>query len=266
MSRKHREKKRSLLWMVIAAVALFLALLSAGIAIGIRLNTRRVQQLQPESTVPPAPSAEETLQPTEEPVVIPVDFDYWQGINPEVYAFISVPGTNVEYPILQHDGDNGYYLHHCIDGTYGLPGSIFTEDYNTKTFDDPVTLVYGHNMVAESSYFNQLHYFEDPDFFKENKDIFIYMPKKVLQYRVFSAYTYDDRHLMYYYDNFLDPQDRRDFIQSIYDVSDLKANLDTSMKVTEEDKLLVLSTCIGATYEPYRFLVVAVLEDVQTVP
>lgn len=257
--------RRKLVWLVVAVTALFLALITGGIVIGLRLNSRRILELEPEATSVQE-ATERPAASVEESVVIPVDFDYWQQINPEVYAYISIPGTNVDYPILQHDGDNEYYLHHCIDGTYGLPGCIFTEDYNTKTFEDPVTLVYGHNMVADSSYFNQLHFFEDPDFFAENKNIFIYMPKKVLQYRVFSAYTYDDRHLMYYYDSFTDPQDRKDFIQSIYDVPDLNANIDPTMTVTEDDTLLVLSTCIGATYEPYRFLVVAVLEDVQTVP
>ena len=54
----------------------------------------------------------------------PIDFAKLQEQNPDVYAWIEIPGTNVNYPILQHPTDDVYYLDHTIDGTAGLPGSI----------------------------------------------------------------------------------------------------------------------------------------------
>ena len=69
-----------------------------------------------------------------EPVEIPIDFPSLQAQNPDVYAWIQVPGTEVDYPILQSPDDNGYYLDHDINKSEAAAGAIFTENYNTKTF------------------------------------------------------------------------------------------------------------------------------------
>ena len=48
---------------------------------------------------------------------LPIDFDGLQEINPEIYAWIRIPDTNIDYPILQHEGeDQGYYLTRDIYG------------------------------------------------------------------------------------------------------------------------------------------------------
>ena len=51
-----------------------------------------------------------------EPVEIPVDFTALQKRNPDVYAWITIPGTQIDYPILQSQQDDTYYLTHTIDG------------------------------------------------------------------------------------------------------------------------------------------------------
>lgn len=71
-------------------------------------------------------------------------------MNPDVYAWITVPGTEIEYPILQHPSDNSYYFMHNIDGSYGYPGCIYTENLNSKDFADNNTVIYGHDMKNDS--------------------------------------------------------------------------------------------------------------------
>ena len=66
----------------------------------------------------------------------PIDFDTLTAQYPDAYAWIRIPGTRVDYPIMQREGDNGYYLNHTIDGRKRIEGSIYTEDYNSKTFED----------------------------------------------------------------------------------------------------------------------------------
>ena len=46
----------------------------------------------------------------EQSEVIPVKFEELQAVNPDIYAWITVPGTVIDYPILQHASDNTYYL------------------------------------------------------------------------------------------------------------------------------------------------------------
>lgn len=69
-------------------------------------------------------------------------------MNPDVYAWITVPGT--EIPILQQPSDNSYYFMHNMDGSYGYPGCIYTENLNSKDFTDNNTVIYGHNMKNDS--------------------------------------------------------------------------------------------------------------------
>ena len=102
------------------------------------------------------PEPEPEPEPEAPAVEIPIDFASLQARNPDVYAWITVPGTQVDYPILQSASDNGYYLDHTIDGEEKPEGSIFTENYNSKDFEDPNTVIYGHNM-KNGSMFRTLH-------------------------------------------------------------------------------------------------------------
>ena len=79
-------------------------------------------------------TAETETATEEQKEVIPVKFEELQAVNPDIYAWITVPGTVIDYPILQHASDNTYYLMHNIDGSYGYPGCIYTENMNSKDF------------------------------------------------------------------------------------------------------------------------------------
>ena len=85
-----------------------------------------------------------TEEPEETPkstVDIPIDFQTLQNMNPDIYAWIKVPGTVIDYPIAQSETDNSYYLNHSVEHDENKAGAIFTEDYNTKTFEDPNTCI-----------------------------------------------------------------------------------------------------------------------------
>ena len=194
----------------------------------------------------------------EQSEVIPVKFEELQAVNPDIYAWITVPGTVIDYPILQHASDNTYYLMHNIDGSYGYPGCVYTENMNSKDFTDNDTVIYGHNM-KNGSMFAQLHKFEDPDFFNENREVLIYLPDEVLHYTIFAAHIYDDRHLLYSFD-FTDPEVYQKYLDSIFSTRDMSANIDKDITVTTDDQIITLVTCIGSQPNN-RLLVQAVLTD-----
>ena len=150
------------------------------------------EELREEAKTEEPETVEAEPEEEKEPLDIPVDFEALQAENPDIYAWITIPGTNVDYPILQLEGDNGYYLNHSVDGAGSIAGAIFTEDYNSKDFTDPNTIIYGHNM-KNGSMFRTLHNYSDREFFDNNRDITIYMPDKILHYTIFAAYLYDSR-------------------------------------------------------------------------
>ena len=203
---------------------------------------------------------EEVPEETEDGVYegCPVDFAGMWEVNKDVYAWITVPGTVIDYPILQHATDNTYYLNYNIDGSYGYPGCIYTENMNSKDFTDNNTVIYGHNM-KNGTMFAGLHKFEDRSFFEENTKVFIYTPEREYEYTIFAAYIYDDRHLLYSFD-FANKDVYKTYLEDIQSMRSMNALIREDITVTAEDKIITLVTCIG-NQPSKRLLVQAVLED-----
>lgn len=195
---------------------------------------------------------EECGQETEQ---IPVDFEKLQEMNPDVYAWMAIPGTAIDYPVVQHENDNAYYLTHAADNTECAEGSIYTEKYNRKDFEDINTVIYGHNM-RNGSMFRDLLKYKDRSYFDTHKDIVIYTPDAELRYTVFAAYTYDDRHLLRSFD-FSEPEVAENYLERILNIREMDACVDTEAALHADDRILTLSTCNGNNRE--RYLVQAVL-------
>ncbi len=191
-------------------------------------------------------------------IKLPVAILEIQKELPDVYSWIEIPGTKVDYPIVQHPEDNSYYLDKTPDGQSNKEGSVFSEKYNKKDFSDPVTVLYGHNM-KNGDMFGELHRYEDRDFFREHRTINIYTEKQRLEYEIFAATLFDDRHILQSYD-FTDKEVFMQYIRDIRGVHDMRSYFDTSVNVNSQDHILILSTCHGLGSH-YRYLVQAILVD-----
>lgn len=199
-------------------------------------------------------------KPEDSGVEIPIDFAALQSKNPDIYAWITIPGTAVDYPIVQSGTDNTYYLTHTIDGEVSPEGSIYTETYNSRDFEDPNTVIYGHDMANGSMFQNLLKY-QDRSFFDANREVLVYTPDAIRHYRIFAAYLYDDRHLMQSFD-FDDKEIYRQYLDSVFSIREMGACIDTGQAVTDEDKIITLSTCYGNQAD-MRYLVQAVLISIE---
>lgn len=186
-----------------------------------------------------------------------VDFETLkEQTNADIYAWIYIPDTMIDYPILQHATDNTYYLKYNIDGSKGYPGCIYTENYNSMDFTDPVTVIYGHNM-KNGSMFAGLHKFEDSEYFEEHPYVYIYTPEKLLVYEIFSACIYSDRHILLNHD-FTDRVVFDYYLSEIESVREMGTNRREDVEVTVDDHIIVLSTCV-ANKSDKRYLVQGVL-------
>lgn len=247
----------------IGAVCFFLALVFGGIAVyqyqKEKNAGREYEELKQEVL---EDKQEESLIEKEEKLAvdIPIDFQTLQKENPDIYAWIRVPGTEVDYPIAQSPTDNTYYLNHTISGEKKAEGSIFTENYNVKEFTDPNTVIYGHDM-KNGSMFQSLHRYMDREFFDENREILIYLPDQILHYKIFAAYLYDNRHLLHSFD-FHDQKVYRQYLNGIFSMRDIRAFVDKDVKVTAENRIITLSTCYAGMAEK-RYLVQGVLENIE---
>lgn len=168
--------------------------------------------------------------------------------NQDIYAWIYIPGTAIDYPVLQHPTDDSHYLNYNLNGSKGYPGCIYTEKINSKNFTDFNTILYGHNM-KNGTMFASLHYFETQSFFDSYPYVFVYREDQVLVYEVFAAYKRDDRHILYAYD-FETEAGRQEYLDEIRSESENARYRET--EITANSHILTLSTCIrGAATNRY---------------
>lgn len=193
----------------------------------------------------------------------PIDFAALQAKNPDTVAYIQIPGTIIDYPIMSSaKGSDGkdFYINHNADGTAHRAGAIYIQRYlNAPDFSDPNTVVYGHNM-ANGSMFSWLHQYKKKAFFDEHRTILIYTPGHILTYKVYSAFLYDNRHILNSF-NFQNEEDYAAFIAQTLKPSTMTKQVRDDVSVTTQSRILTLSTCAGSSSQ--RYLVVGVLIDDQ---
>lgn len=213
------------------------------------------EKLQEEKKVEEQPKEQQ-----EEPVVkapdIPIDFAELQEMNPDIYAWIQIPGTKIDYPILQNGFNDSFYLDHTADGQKGSIGAIYSERQTSKDFSDFNTVLYGHN-VPNGTMFRGLHKFEDLEYMKSHPEVIVYTPDAKRVYRIFAAVVYDDRHILNTYDFSLESH-KQDYIDSLLHARNMGNSIREDVPVTTEDRILTMSTCIK-TQRDKRFVVGAVL-------
>lgn len=188
-----------------------------------------------------------------------IDFDSLQAQNPDIYAWISIPGTIVDYPVVQkmnaEDPYDDYYLNHTVDFTEGYPGAIYSHPVNALDFTDPVTILYGHNM-KDGSMFSCLHEFENKDFLDQSHMVIIHTPDCTYTYELFAAVSFSDALLTYDYD-FSTQEEVRRYLD---DLRSCEGIFKEDMEITEQDKFLTLSTCFSGQ-DSLRLLVTGVLTE-----
>lgn len=190
----------------------------------------------------------------------PIDFPALQAENPDVYAWLSIKDTEIDYPVLRNTEDSQFYIDHNSAREPSSAGALFTEsEYNSATFDDPVTIIYGHKTTTGTYFGNLQAIYSDSDSFAAHSSITVYLPDKELHYTVFAAVPYDKRHILYNY-NFQNSRMYRAFLDSVYSVRAVDANFSENTTVSEDDKLLILSTCLKGD-SSRRYLVLAKLDN-----
>lgn len=162
--------------------------------------------------------------------------------NADVYGWISINGTPIDYPIAQHSIDDSYYLSHDVEGNRTIYGAIFTERVNTKTFNDAVTIVYGHAM-KDGSMFGSLRKFSKSTFFDKHREIIIDTLEYRYIYEIFAIHLFTDEHL---YEKF--QLDTQHGILHYLDTLPNRVQEYGGMYIpntvdTSKDKILILSTC-----------------------
>lgn len=197
--KKERRKRRP--WKTVDVLLLILitvcAVLIAGhILEGIRqrnreeeirkLAIRETQQTQTAATAESRREPEEETVPEEtERYHSPVDFESLREVNPDVVAWVEIPGTDISYPVVQ-SGDNETYLKRDFEGKTSASGAIFLDMDSDADLMGLHSILYGHHMKNQTM-FAQLVKFKEEAFFKKNREVVIYTPETELHLRTVAA-------------------------------------------------------------------------------
>lgn len=211
----------------------------------------------PDAPVPLASAEEPEQLPVQPPLeeraqyLLEVDLDELCRTNPDVVGWICIPGTQLDYPVLQSE-DNQYYLNHTWQGKRNAAGSVFLECKVSPDFSDFNTIIYGHNM-KNGSIFGSLRQYRTQSHYQENPCIYIVNDSGVHRYEIFAAFEAEVRGYTYRLD--INTPEKK---QAFLDYSAQHSVLQTKAAPTVEDSVITLSTCTGNGYD-YRWVVQGVL-------
>jgi len=164
-------------------------------------------------------------------------FSQLRSINPDVFGWLTVYGTGIDYPLLQGE-DNWEYLNKAADGSQSLSGAIFLDSENSTDFTDYNNLIHGHHM-DQSAMFGDITEFEDAEFFDEHMygNLFINGRNHgIIFFAYIVADAYDD-------DIFVGPIEGAGKQQEYLKMLQLKAMNVRDAKQADAKQILLLSTC-----------------------
>lgn len=114
-----------------------------------------------------------------------IDFDALKKINPDVVSWITIPGTNIDYPLLQGK-DNNQYLHKDMEGRDSAAGAIFLDHGDEADLSSRHNIIYGHHM-KNGTMFKDIVRYKDQQYFDEHQNITIYTPDREIHLKALAA-------------------------------------------------------------------------------
>ncbi len=186
------------------------------------------------------------------------NFARLREINPDVCAWITLDGTEIDYPVVMGE-DLRTYLNKDVYGNYALAGSIFADNRCARDFSDPYTLIYGHHMTRHRM-FGDLELYEDGRFFQNHRTGTLILPGESHELTILACIKRSAADPLIF-----DPQQTSENITALLEsVESDSVQVDDNTAVRAEElpasRILALSTCSGS-YEDARTIVLCLVEE-----
>lgn len=218
-------------------------------------------ETEPPETQPTEPATQWIPAPVETPdknmdTLAQKDLNALREINPDVVGWIWIPGTYINYPLMQGT-DNDYYLNNTWNNVPSAYGSIFLEHRNSGDLSDFNTIIYGHNMQNGSMFASLLNY-AGAYYFRMFPYVYIATDDGVLRYEIFSTYKASVEGMTYQL-SFNQQETRETFIAMALE----NGEYDTGIVPETTDRIITMSTCVGWGGYDYRRVVHARLAMIE---
>ena len=226
-------------------------------------NPKSAEAAEAESgEAPKETSPEDEMKPTdltgESASDARIDFQALKAENPEIFAWLYIPDTAIDYPVLQSGQGDDFYESHNACGETDEGGAIYIELANLTNMCDFNTVMHGKTGPEGSGLFADLYRFADLDFFREHEEAYVYLDGNVLTYEIIAAYERENTSLLRSYD-FTYPEGCEQFLEDMYGTRDMTMNLREGWEgITPYHFLLTLTTRRDENADR-QFVVVAIM-------
>ena len=187
-----------------------------------------------------------------------IDFSALKEENPDVFAWIYIPETSIDCPVLQSEQADDFYEDHNAYGQADDAGAVYIELANLTNMCDFNTVLHGKTGADGSGLFADLYRFADPDFFREHEKIYLYLEGNVLTYEIFAAYERENTSLLRSYD-FTYQEGCEQFLNDLYGIRDMTMNLREGWEGVTPYHFLITLTTQREEEDDRQFVVIAIL-------
>lgn len=178
-----------------------------------------------------------------------INWEKLRKINPDIIAWITVPGADISYPVVQGEDDE-YYLHHSFAGEEDDFGTIFLGSGSDKDFGDSHSFLYGHNMEGNMMFAN-LNRYEEEEYLRECPEFFVITPRQMMRYEIFSVQQAGEQSPGFQYGHALGSKAYKTQLKMLSQGS----MYDTGVSPDAEKPIVTLVTCNSRLDEDIRMTV-----------
>ena len=228
----------------ISAVVLLAALLFGGLFllfrddVGEMIQQEKIKPFMPDFTVLELPEQNDYNQNNSAEIIEKAEENLTKQVQnlcenfDNSIGWICIPETKIDYPVM-YSGDNDFYLHRAVDGSYLRVGSIFLDFRCNADFTGKINVLYGHNMSDESMFADVVK-FIDSSYFDSHDYGWLTTKNDVYKIEFFSLSQPEN------YDEFYDVNsDVNLWLDSLREHSFIWRDIG----ISEDDKFISLSTC-----------------------
>ncbi len=177
-----------------------------------------------------------------------------KSVNSDTVAWITISGTNIDYPIMQCD-DNEFYLHNGADrkdnGGLGCP---FLDFRCESDFSGVNSIIYGHH-IEGGRMFSDIVLYEDERYFDDHRIGYLVTSYEVKKIDFFS-YMCVSSNSPIYSTAFLSTNEKGNYIDLIFRLSKYSKDITKDYLKDNTDKhILLISTCTYGEGEQRSILV-----------
>lgn len=135
-------------------------------------------------TVTALPSATAEPEP-DEVVVLPENLDVLRAENSNLYGWVTVDDTRIDYPVMHTPWDPEYYLRRDFTGRYSVSGTPFLDGRCDSDSDH--LILWGHNMYTGTMFADLSHYRKER-FAERHGEVVLTTPEGAEHYQVIAAF------------------------------------------------------------------------------